>query len=296
MKNRGFTLGEMVTTVAIIGILSAVAVPNFMRIRMEVNMEMVKQALRVAGEKLTEIMGVQKRFPSNAEIGAGATGEDEISLTATLSSIDGKGYTRDYTVDETFSFAMIRSDPIRSPGGGISGAGDKCFLWDPIENVRDIPCWSAQGMNLVSRGAMPGQFPPFGVMRMENVLQMLLSDPSVSDQRKAELIANTFAVAAYQLDWMKTNPLPGSPVPADAILAYQVYSNATLAALLPQINQILESRGIQMFAGNSSIPSAQLVGFEVANPVISQADLNRRIQSASAGGTAQSYWRSIQDE
>ena len=292
MKNRGFTLGEIVTTVAIIGVLSAIAVPNFMRIRMDVNMEMVRQALRAAGEKLTEIMGTKKRFPAGDEIGAGAAGEDELSLTATLSALTAKGYSFNYTTDTTGSTATIRSAPLP---GSLGTSGDKCFLWNTSDNVIDIPCWSAQGLNLANVGLMPGQFgmssgdfkAKFNSMGFP--MSNLLLTSSVSNQDKAEMIAGSFEIGAYELEWKRTHGTPNgiaTPVPG-AILAYEciILSQSgyeTFRTLIPQVDQILESKGIQMFAGNFNPKNGRLlVGFTVENPILDQADYNDRIDSVS---------------
>ena len=94
-NNRGFTIGEIVMTMAIMMTLSSIVMPNLQRIKMNTSMELVKQHMRIIGEKITEFMGTSDRIPTEDEWAQGGTGDDELSLTANLSSIDTKGYTID---------------------------------------------------------------------------------------------------------------------------------------------------------------------------------------------------------
>ena len=108
---KAFTLPEMVIAVAIIGTVTAIAVPNYLRLRMETNMEMVKQHMRVIGEKMTEIIGKKGIFPDPNDWPNLTADEDEMSLTANLSAIDQLCYTNtDYTVNtgrSTYQFCRV---------------------------------------------------------------------------------------------------------------------------------------------------------------------------------------------
>lgn len=126
----GFTLVEILTTVAVIGIVATLAIPNFMRIRMNANMEIVKQYMRGVGEKMTEIMGKTGQFPKQENWPlTGSSDPDEQVVTASLSAIDGKDYTiTDYATSANYSNYQFRSCPKEGKWGT---AGDKCFLCTP---------------------------------------------------------------------------------------------------------------------------------------------------------------------
>lgn len=282
MKNRGFTLVEIVTTVAIIGVLSAIAVPNFMRIKMEVNMEMVKQHMRIAGEKLTEIMGVKKRFPAENEVNvppiiggcAGQAGEDELSLTATLSALNPEGYLYNYTTDAAGSTAMIRSDP---RPGLFSFSGDKCFLWDPLNNVTDISCSRSTGLSFTNLGLMPGVMT--AAAGFKNLLNILLADPNLDDYQKTEILTNTFQIAAYETNFKNGTLYLTNDTPAYNLLALnQSMDQATRQSLqyfLSEVSKNLETKGITMYVSDNitdpnpySIP---FVGFKMDKIPLSNA-------------------------
>ena len=138
LKNkRGFTLGETVTVVAITGILVSVAVPNYMRMRMNVNMELIKQHLKIIGDEMIQVVGTQGQFPDEATWGSGAS-DEEIAITANLNGIDTKGYTRDeYWTDANRNNYAFRT----CPKNGLWGiSGDRCFLLDSL-GVREIQLW-----------------------------------------------------------------------------------------------------------------------------------------------------------
>ena len=136
-KNKlGFTLGEIVTTVAIIGTLTAIAVPNYMRIKMDVNMKMVQQHLRIIGVHLNDLYNQNRQFPEDI-LNLGNSGE-EVVITASLNAIDNKEYTTDgYVTYSNRSTYTLRTCPKE---GRLGISGDRCFLLDP-SGIQETQLW-----------------------------------------------------------------------------------------------------------------------------------------------------------
>src|SRR3989338_1341150 len=137
-KNKlGFTLGEIVITVAIIGTLTSIAAPNYMRIKMDVNMKMVQQHLRIIGVHLNDLYNQSRQFPEDILTLLGNSGE-EVRITASLNAIDNKEYTTDgYVTYSNRSTYTLRTCP-KEGRWGISG--DRCFLLDP-SGIQETQLW-----------------------------------------------------------------------------------------------------------------------------------------------------------
>ena len=195
-KNKlGYTLGEIVMTTAIIGSLAAIAVPNFLRIKMNVNMEMVKQHLKVVGQNLNELYNQSNphEFPANIET-LGNTPE-ELSITASLNAISGMGYTNrtwltSGTPRSTFSYRVC-------PGEGLFGiAGDRCFLLTPSELTEVMP-W--EGSDLFMTPLTSTML--FGLDQNGNgkhLLELFLNDPNYSQSQKEAELLNLFRLLSFQ--------------------------------------------------------------------------------------------------
>src|SRR3989338_5858276 len=148
MKNNlGYTLGEIVMTTAIIGSLAAIAVPNFLRIKMNVNMEMVKQHLKVVGQNLNELYNQNNPHQYTEDIlTLDGNPAEELAITASLNAIDSMGYSdhRWQTVGSPPNDFSLRRCPVE----GLFGiAGDRCFLLTTIELIETMP-WDGAGMDM----------------------------------------------------------------------------------------------------------------------------------------------------
>ncbi len=130
-RHRGFTLGEVVIATAIVGTLTAIAVPNYLRIKMNTNMEMVKQQLKKMGTHMNELYNQNHVFPEDVlQLGNGL---DEAAITASLNAIDSFGYTTDgYTTSANRSYYRFQTCPTSNT------AGDRCFFLDSLGTTEDI--------------------------------------------------------------------------------------------------------------------------------------------------------------
>ena len=133
-EKRGFSLVEIMTTVSIIAIITAIAVPNFMRIREEVNMEMVRGHLQTIHDAMNEFLNNNGVFPQSISPTPGQSPE-ELAITAQLTAIDLKEF--DITYDQNGYF--IRS---------CSRVLLRCFGVDPL-GVHALQSWDGRGLNLV---------------------------------------------------------------------------------------------------------------------------------------------------
>ena len=245
---KGFTLGEMVTTVTIIGSLTAIAVPNYLRVRMEVNMEMVRQELRTIQKHMNDLLNRDKRFPQDINK-LGNTPEEQ-SITGSLSAIDLKDYTTDgYRVDPNLSNYNLTTCPTRL---GISG--DKCFTVDTfsissaaVGGVGAVAPWDGAAVPLVSMYTVQGG--------SGGDLHFLATTPGLTDMQRAIAIAQYMVGYAYHasaylhdtrgsldrtnLDLDKTIPSITFGESKEALEAVEKYG--------PQIYEILKNVGIHFY-------------------------------------------------
>ena len=237
---RGFTLGEIVTTVAIMGTLTAIAVPNFMRVKMNVNMELVKQHLKVIGEEMTGIMGKTGQFIAKETWGTGTT-EDEMVITANLNGIKNKGYDTDqYTTDQNRATYQFRTCPQKG-NWGISG--DKCFVLDS-SGLSEVAPWDGTGMNMYAWGS--ASYGP---------LAQFLLDTSLSQKSKIDILTGMLEYLAYTVTLNQfqgamrgaaTTP-PGNLI--SVLLPFTDVDKSVPAyeALFPKAYEELNKKGIQAY-------------------------------------------------
>ena len=240
-NKRGFTLGEMVTTVAIIGTLTAVSVPNYMRVKMHVNMEMVKQHLKTIGTHMNDLYNQNKQFPQNINT-LGSSGE-EVAITASLFGINRREYTTDgYTTGPNLSTFQLRTCP---QAGRWGIAGDRCFTLTPLGITEDAAGSAAAAFGV---GASWGNSIP--VTTIAGVATLFLSySANFTNAERIEMMAAYLELNALQLnrhsDYKIQNTLDG---PALSFISFVKSTENTkpFETLLPSVIEALKAKGIYL--------------------------------------------------
>jgi len=195
MKNNlGYTLGEIVMTTAIIGSLAAIAVPNYMRIKMNVNMEMVKQQLRILGQEMNEFYNKANPHQYPDTLPPTGNTEEELAITASLNGLNNKGYKVRHFPSEGGSSFIDRIDPMP---GMFGVAGDQCYILDPMGQRTLVDCFSAEGIDMfiLDESLMSGF-----------IFNSLFSDPNINEAQKISILSGMFLQLGLYADWL-SNPL-----------------------------------------------------------------------------------------
>ena len=256
-KKRGFTLGEMVITVAIVGSITAIAVPNYMRVRMQVNMEMVKQHLKTIGTHMNDLYNQNRQFPQNINQ-LGNSGE-EVAITSSLFGIDQRGYTTDgYTTGPNFTTYQLRTCP-KAGQWGI--AGDRCFVLTPLGITEDPAGGSASALNPWDGSNIP-MIAEYVVMT-EGFISKLFADPTVSEQRKISILADMLEFWAYmsvlETQSLKNYSYKPYGAPPDwktrLVSSFMTINSADIAkfnSYLPKIEAAFQAKGFQLYIADRS--------------------------------------------
>ena len=256
--NKGYTVPELMITVAIIGTVTAISIPCYFRIRMEVNMEMVKQHMRVIGEKMSEIFNNKKAYPEQAKWpdNLDQNDEEEQAITANLNSIDMLGYTKgDYTVNQTRSEYILRCCPKPEE---MNKAGNKCFVVHADSSlsgnstpgvVLAVDASSALGLPLVQYGNIPLLPNP------DLPLGIYLQD--LGAEQKTQLVSAYLETLAYSSDVFANDPslsycqpMCGSTLYSQASYVFLPdggLTNASFAPVWQDAVHNLESKGIELY-------------------------------------------------
>jgi prepilin-type N-terminal cleavage/methylation domain-containing protein len=235
-NRRGFTLGEVVTTVAIIGTLTAVAVPNYLRIKMEVNMETVRQELKKIQVHMNDLLNRNKQFPQ--DINSLGNNDEEQAITASLNAIDLKEYTTDgYQPSTNFSNYQFRTCPRR-----IGIGGDKCFTVSPM-GISAALAIAPPPPSFVNMYVTRGNTPDFDLFTGSSYL---------TDEQKLELFSLWMEQFAYYTNFRmlthmgKTYEDLETTAPSYLFFQSQEVMDA-IKTLSEQPNSYLKDKGIQIF-------------------------------------------------
>jgi type II secretory pathway pseudopilin PulG len=230
------------TTVAIVGVISAIAVPNFMRMKAGANMEKVKQHLKRVGGNLNDMLNRDNVFPNDL-LNLGDT-EEEISITGSMTAIDQLQYQTDgyFSLSRGTNYTS-RWDP--TPAARNAGL-DKCFILTTL-GVGDADCASLDGF--VSFNA--------GGSNSGAIFSTILSDRSLSDGEKAQILAQFFELLGAAAEFYRSRILNlqdfgvldrgGSltQVPSQMILM-NTGDAATFNALIPKVREAMGDKGLEI--------------------------------------------------
>lgn len=232
--NIGLTAAEVIITLIIMGILAMIAVPNYFRIRMKTNMELVKQNLRIIGQEMNSLYEQTRQFPATIdEIEKGASSQ-EIAITKSLNAIHKKGYDLIYIPSWERTGYIQRAEP-RSETKGISGY--KCFILDPL-GVREVPCWSGEGKKLEIWG--------FPYLDFAYLIQFVLTDSKLSTDEKATILAGMIEYFTSQAAGNLNGKLDQDQSPAYAFPIFESVKDA-FEAVFPKIYKILKKKGVRVY-------------------------------------------------
>ena len=271
---NGFTATEIVTTVAIISIVSSFAIPNFLRLQKNTNMEMVRQNMKAIGEKMTEIFVTKGAFPDKEDFPfTDSLDPDEQCVTASLSAIDSKGYTtlrKDYKITDdrqNYSFTTYPKDP-RFGGKAFTismGGLEEEELSDDLYAVTG----DLAGNTLAPWLAPDGTYMEYmGDTTFSWPISQLLADSALNQQQKTTLLTQLLELQAYNLDMYANMDLSSPYLSSEASQALQNSSYSTFIVfsgedagvynqLLSSVYQNLLGKGIQLQIAERSLEYAR---------------------------------------
>jgi prepilin-type N-terminal cleavage/methylation domain-containing protein len=259
-NKSGFTLAEIMISVSIIGIITAVALPNFFRIREEVNMEMVRGNLKVIHEAMNELLNETGLFPDDIFGFAEEDGDARAAIAANLTAIDIAGFDTNFeNLDGEY---FIRS---------CSRVLGRCFGVDPL-GVHTLFAFDGRGANSFI----------FGIFLMDGVLNVrenFLVDPNIPDDVKAEIMSARIEMSAHMLG-LRSHMPSGGEYPALQIkmsnesgLAYDGSSES----LFPKMYENLKAAGFEtMFQSSEKYQGPLVQGKNADNSMYPDKDYDAK--------------------
>lgn len=279
-KTCGFTLSEILIVTAVISIIAAVSIPAYARIKTVANAEMVKQHLRVIGEKMAEILGRNGQYPDPSRWPfTDSTDIDEKEITSNLSAIENSCFTvskDDYVSNSLRSEYSFRTCP-KKTSECAAYSGNNCFIVHA--NIK-LSAQAAPGAILSvnptsSLGIPMNQNLGLGTQLLPNpnLPKLILNN----DVPKTQLLSAYLKTLAFSLDTIANDvSLYGCQSKCSGSFAYtygtQVFlpsgglDNAALSAVWSSAAQNLEMDGIQMYWTKQVINNdviQQYAGYEI---------------------------------
>lgn len=202
-----------------VAVIVAFAIPNYRKIRMKLNMDLVEQNLRVIGEQMTELMRRDRKYPE--DIAHLDHSKPEDIITSSLETIQKqKGYQMEgFQTSGAQTSYLVRVCPQKGKWGS---AGDQCFILDTA-GVRGLNPWDGTGlsMNLFAGNATEETKVN---SNFSGVLTSFLEDKILNDEEKINLLTNLFEKTAYRLDFKRQE------IPMDTCVSPEIESCAEINA------------------------------------------------------------------
>ncbi len=303
----GFTLVEIMTAVVIVGIVSSIAIPQFMNARMAANMESVRQHMRIIAQKMNDVLVNRGEFPPESEWPLiGTIDPDEMVVTASLSAIDDLCYTtNDYRTTANGKGYRFCSAPQLNACGGRAGHKRFCVHYDQAMSavisagtVGEVPYWQFSSLYTLDYKTVyidpdhPGEIP---VMSPPIPEVSFAQNNSEQIFESAENFAGFLQSMALTQSLFKKYLFPWNIDPNAVTTVYFGLKNQQqkdyYSSLLPKAFKLLSALGIELYEisshmliGNETIqdlpqvPFSVTLGFRIANP---PADINEAMENCA---------------
>jgi type IV pilus assembly protein PilA len=148
-SKKGFTLIELMIVVAIIGILAAIAIPNFLKYQAKSKQSEAKVNLKGIFTSETAYFSEQNTYGSFASINFAPTGTARYAL-----SVGTASGTADAASEQGAAVAVLNAGSLNgtcatpvTTGGIFTAIGFTASAWSTISNIGYSDMWQANDFN-----------------------------------------------------------------------------------------------------------------------------------------------------